>query len=114
MRLRISASARRELKAAKDFYERQRHGLGDAFLLEAQRAAALLIENPLIGTRVRDNRRVLVLKRFPYRLVYSLDDLGVIIIAAAHQKRRPDYWRGRVEELTPRYAVPPQVAVELR
>ena len=105
MRLRFSAATQRELAVAKAFYERQRDGLGDEFLLEVESAAALLVENPLIGRRVPDNRRVLVLKRFAYRLVYTLDDLGIVIIAAAHQRRRPDYWRHRVEEPRPAYAV---------
>jgi hypothetical protein len=47
---------------------------------------------------------------FSFRLIYSLEDLVIRIIAICHQKRRPDYWRGRVEEPRPRYAILQQAA----
>ena len=35
------------------------------------------------------------LLRFPYSLVYSVREHEMRILAVAHQKRRPFYWRGR-------------------
>ena len=34
-------------------------------------------------------------KKFPFRIVYRLIDNRVLIVAIAHAKRRPDYWRNR-------------------
>jgi plasmid stabilization system protein ParE len=39
-------------------------------------------------------RRVLV-SRFPYQLVYRLRPGEVVVVAVAHMKRRPGYWRDR-------------------
>jgi len=110
MELRFGAAARRELDAAADFYDQRYGGLGDAFLDEVQRFLSLLVANPRIGRRVRANRRSVVFKRFPYRLVYALDDVGILIIAVAHQSQRPGYWGERVEDSHPAYVVLPIAA----
>lgn len=34
--------------------------------------------------------------KFPYRVVYFVADELVIVLAVAHEKRRPGYWRDRV------------------
>jgi toxin ParE1/3/4 len=39
--------------------------------------------------------RRLVLPRFPYNLVYEVHDDLLLIVAVAHQRRHPDYWRRR-------------------
>lgn len=36
-------------------------------------------------------------KRFPFRVVFRRLDNEILIVAIAHAKRRPDYWRARVE-----------------
>lgn len=110
MDLRFGAAARRELDAAAEFYDQQYGGLGEAFLDEVQRFVSLLAANPRIGRRVRVNRRSVVLKQFPYRLVYALDDVGILIIAVAHQSQRPEYWGERVEESHPAYVILPVAA----
>lgn len=34
---------------------------------------------------------------FPYRVVYFVRDGELVIVAFAHQSRRPGYWRERVD-----------------
>jgi toxin ParE1/3/4 len=104
MEQRWSSAAESELAGAAEFYEGRAKGLGVEFLDEAQQLAALLAEFPNLGVSVSDARREVLLNRFPYRLVYDLDDAGVRIIAVAHQKQRPGYWQWRVEEDRMRYA----------
>lgn len=36
-------------------------------------------------------------KRFPYRVVYVIVDNTVEVLAVAHAKRRPAYWRRRLK-----------------
>jgi plasmid stabilization system protein ParE len=105
MDLRFGAAAKYELIKAAEFYDQQYRGLGDAFLDEVNQYVSLLIENPHMGRRIRIDRRSVILRRFPYRLVYTLDDIDIRIIAVAHQRQRPGYWGERVEEAHPRYVV---------
>jgi len=87
--------AESEFNEAADFYDLESPGLGTVFIDEVHKA----IENihrfaeasPLIRGRVR--RKVLF--RFPYSIIYSVKKPEIRILAIAHQKRRPFYWRGR-------------------
>jgi toxin ParE1/3/4 len=98
-------AAGKELIDAAAFYERRRPGLGDRFIDEVERVIALLLEHPELGAGVGQDFRFVVLDRFPFRLVYAVEQSVIRIIAIAHQKRRPDYWHGRVEEPRPAYAL---------
>jgi len=45
------------------------------------------------GRRVRRCR----LSRFPYALIYTIDNGDILVLAVAHLQRRPDYWRDRLK-----------------
>ncbi|MEI6640166.1 MAG: hypothetical protein WCL46_10640, partial [Chlorobium sp.] len=49
--------------------------------------------SPKIGKRLRRKS----LWRFPYNLVYTVYPDRIQILACAHQKRRPYYWRKRLK-----------------
>ena len=110
MRVHFGPAAQRELNAASSFYDAQRPGLGDEFLDEVQRHMDLLQKNPKLGRYLFLNRRMLLLNRFPYRLVYAQEESFIRIIAVAHMSRRPFYWRHRVEEPRLPYVILPAAA----
>jgi plasmid stabilization system protein ParE len=87
--------AERELNDAAAYYERERVGLGIAFLEELERCVESVLDHPeaapLIGKRVRRK----LLSQFPYGLIYSIRDDHVRILAVMNLKRRPFYWRSR-------------------
>jgi toxin ParE1/3/4 len=84
-----------ELNEAVDFYNLECPGLGLTFLQEVQTALATIAQfpesTPLLQGRVR--RKVLL--RFPYTVIYSIRGEQIRVLALAHEKRRPFYWRGR-------------------
>jgi plasmid stabilization system protein ParE len=87
--------AREELNEAAAFYEAAVPGLGEAFLVDVERAIETVRENPRIGAPVGHRFRRTFVGRFPFSIVY-LDRGGeIVIIAIAHQRKRPGYWRGR-------------------
>ena len=92
----LSAEAEDELTQAIAFYaERASKAVAVAFLAAFERPARLVAVNPGIGTPTLGRRRLFPLHRFPYSLVYRIDEAEVRISAVAHQRRRPGYWRGR-------------------
>lgn len=96
MKLVIVPAALDELQAAANFYaSHASRALADAFISEFERAAHLILSNPQLGPVWRNSRHRFALRRFPYHLIYqiTLDELR--IVAVAHQKRRPGYWRTR-------------------
>ena len=40
--------------------------------------------------------RSLRIKKFPYKIIYTIEGNTILIIAIAHDKRNPDFWKGRV------------------
>ncbi len=89
--------ARRELRAAARWYERQESGLGERFLAAIAEVVDRIAEHPGLFPRWRDDRpfRRAVVDRFPYLVFYvDLDD-RVRVLAIAHARRRPGYWLRR-------------------
>jgi toxin ParE1/3/4 len=84
-----------ELNEAAAYYAHARPGLGEAFVAEVQHAVDLLAASPLAGRAVEKEVHWWLVKRFPYSVLYRVRDDHIRILAIAHQKRRPFYWRGR-------------------
>lgn len=57
--------------------------------------ANLISGNPGIGTPSAAGTRTLRFRGFPYSLVYRLHSDHAVVIAVAHQRRRPRYWAKR-------------------
>ena len=87
--------AKREYEDAFEYYEAQEEGLGEKFRSAVWAAIAILERFPEIGEEVRPRIREILLRRFLYKLIYSVTDDAVYIIAVAHGHREPDYWLGR-------------------
>ena len=95
--LNISEPASAELAEAGRWYESRRPGWG-ARLLTAVTAAMVLIEShPEIGSPRHGHRaaRQFRVRGFPYVLAYRIRPTDVYVVAVAHAKRRPGYWRHR-------------------
>ena len=63
---------------------------------EVRRVGALLCDWPGVGHKAGTRTRAFGLTRFPYQLVYRLTADALVIVAIAHEKRDPRYWRGRI------------------
>lgn len=87
--------AEAEFAAAALFYESRVAGLGRSFSAEVQRTISLIREYPGAGALVRTAVRKTLVNRFPYAVVYRHDPESVVILAIAHVRRRPDYWKRR-------------------
>jgi toxin ParE1/3/4 len=95
--LQISEPAALELAEAVRWYEERRPGWG-ARLFDAVSLAFELIErHPELGSprRVRPAARQLKVHGFPYVVVYRVRSDDVYVVAVAHTRRRPGYWKAR-------------------
>jgi plasmid stabilization system protein ParE len=87
--------AEMELVEAAEYYNLQVRGLGKAFLREVERAIKMIQKNPESFPPILTVVRRTILQHFPYSIMYSVVDDRILILAIAHQKRRPFYWRVR-------------------
>jgi plasmid stabilization system protein ParE len=85
-----------EFIEAAAYYERNVPSLGERFAHETHQAIEQLLKYPEIGSPIDPNLRRIVLTRFPYYLIYSFTQDMLRIVAVAHTRRRPGYWRTRV------------------
>jgi toxin ParE1/3/4 len=86
-----------EFREAVRYYESEAPGVGLAFIAELHRTISLVISQPRSAKRVRGSIRKKVLSHFPYSLLYSIESNLILIVAVAHHKRRPTYWRNRLK-----------------
>lgn len=96
-RLIVRREARSELAEAVDWYRSQHPDFGNRFLRAFLEAVNKLVENPYLFQRLDDDIRRVRLKDFPYNLLYFIQEDRVVIVACAHAKRRPGYWRDHLE-----------------
>jgi toxin ParE1/3/4 len=95
MRLNVSRAAQGDVGEGVEFYGRISPALGRAFLNEVRRGYAQVRREPLIGSPIEHEERKYVLKGYPYNLIYRVEDGTVVILAVAHHRREPTYWRQR-------------------
>ncbi len=102
-RLQIHPSANAEVDEAAARYDAQTTGVGNDFIVAAGVAARSAMRRPRIGSpvpiesQVGEVRRVRVVG-FPYQVVYAVLPDDVIVLAVAHNHRRPGYWASRLAE----------------
>ena len=98
--LRFHGAARSELREAAHWYEARGSGLGAEFLAAVEACLARLVEKPAAFPELRraPGVRRALLRRFPYALVFLVHGETITILAMAHGRRRPLYWKARATQ----------------
>ncbi len=89
-----------EITEAARYYEVRKSGLGLDLIGEVERALDQILTNPEAAQPIGKRMRRKSLWRFPYNLMYAVYPDRIRILACAHQKRRPFYWRKRLKDTT--------------
>ena len=97
-RARFVAAARREFLAEVIYYNREEPGLGRRFAAAVEEATARAVAFPLAGSLAPKGTRRVLLKDFPFPVVYRITGDGIVVFALAHHSRLPGYWQSRVQD----------------
>ena len=76
-------------------YEEKATGLGKKFRDDLTAVIGLLREAPRAAPLLRGNIRRKSLDRFPYSLIYAVEENEIRIYAVLHRRRRPEAWLKR-------------------
>ena len=96
--VRFLEEARAELFDALAYYNQRTPGAGDRLFEDVLETADRICEAPLRWPIEDDGYRRCRLLVFPYALRYDVATNGNIdIVAVAHDKREPGYFRGRTK-----------------
>jgi len=96
MKAAFHPTASEEIVETTAYYEGEVPGLGERFVTEVERIIEVLCDQPKIGQSVGEELRRILLARFPYSLIYSIEPERIWVIAVAHHRRRPGYWQERI------------------
>lgn len=84
-----------EAGAARAWYAERNVLSGEAFVAELDRAVDNIARTPETWPLYLHGTRRYLLRRFPFSVVYRARVDLVQIVAVAHARRRPGYWRTR-------------------
>ena len=84
-----------EIKASYNWYQQQAEGLGDDFINELEAAYQAITEFPQTWPLFEKGFRRFLLARFPFSVLYRLDNDLIYVVAVMHNSRRPGYWLKR-------------------
>lgn len=91
----INPEVEADLADAIAWYDGQRTGLGDDLLERVEEAFEQIRRMPELFGKGFQDLRVMKVRRFPYLVVYRIDDDQITVIAVYHARRDPRGWQGR-------------------
>ncbi len=87
-----------DLRGSYQWYERQSEGLGYELLDEIESSYEAIIDFPEAWSPFLYGFRRYLLSRFPYSIIYKIEEKMIYIIAIMHNSRKPNFWLERLEE----------------
>jgi len=85
-----------DIKTAYDWYEAQRAGLGEDFLLTLEESYVKITRTPKLYQDIYKSVKRKLVRRFPYGIFFVLLEDTIIVLAVLHTKREPQEWHSRV------------------
>jgi plasmid stabilization system protein ParE len=84
-----------EYREAYEWYAERSKRAAERFESAIDRALQLIEEAPDRWPMCDERHRFVIVKKYPYHVVYRCERDRVLVVAVAHGKRKPGYWRKR-------------------
>jgi len=97
MKIIIAKIVQQEFNEAKEFYEIEQAGIGVRFAKEIKNSILRIKQYPSEWPIERGEVRHYLVHKFPYKILYSIQQDSIVLLAFAHQHRKPDYWIDRIK-----------------
>ena len=88
-------AARIDFDQAFDWYSKRSQLAADRFETAVNVSLRSIAVDPERFAVVRPHYHGCRVERFPYRLIYQIEPTRILVVAVAHAKRRPGYWKHR-------------------
>lgn len=99
MKLHVLAPARHELDEALAYYADIHPNLAETLFREIVRSRKLIDQFPYAWMNMGRGVHGFIVRGYPYTIVYEVQGEDIWVIAYAHHKRRPGYWRKRLKQI---------------
>jgi len=95
-RIVFRRAAKSEFEDAAVWYDEQRVGLGEEFIIEIEQAIVNAATAPQRYPVVFGDVRRTVARRFPYSVYFRIRSDVLVVLAVFHGRRNPVIWQRRV------------------
>jgi toxin ParE1/3/4 len=97
----LHPAAQQELLAEIEYLENKESGLGESFFSEVERRVRQATRfpasgAPVLGFEERYDVRSFIVRTFPAAIVTASINGELVVIAVAHTRRAPEYWKSRL------------------
>lgn len=97
IKVRFLPEADLELIKEVTYYSKGRSGTGVRFQAAVEAAVLRAAAHPLGGAPSFSETRSMLVKGFPFSIVYRASEREVLVVAVAPHRRQPGYWASRVD-----------------
>lgn len=94
-RYRLLIPASEELESIVDYYAGIKTSLAVGFLDEFDQGMDLICSYPQAWGRLDENHRRFLIRRFPYGIIYCLEEEQILVTSIMHLQRDPESWKDR-------------------
>jgi plasmid stabilization system protein ParE len=98
VKVRQLPGAGSDLEAAVHHYAKVNAALAQALLSEVAHAVERIAQFPRAWHLIGQGLRRHSLRGFPYAVIYRCEGDEIIIVAYAHRRRVPRFWRNRLQD----------------
>jgi toxin ParE1/3/4 len=95
MRYVFHPEALTEYAEAVQYYAEQRVGVAQAFIDAIEDAVYRIKESPTRYIVIDEDVRRCMTRRFPYGILYTIEQDYILILAVMYCSREPGYWKSR-------------------
>ena len=92
MRIRFTEEAESEIADAVKWYNNERSDWGLEFSAVLDETILRALRFPYFNSEINPGFYRALMKRFPYGIIYSIEDDDLVVYAVAHLHRSPKYW----------------------
>ena len=96
MNIRFLAPAQAELLAAITYYAEITPELGARFEQAVAKAVRAAATHPKRGAPRSSNTRSWIVEGFPFGVIYREGVSEILVVAVAHQRKKPEFWARRI------------------
>jgi toxin ParE1/3/4 len=95
MRYVFHPEALNEYAEAVQYYTEQRVEIAQAFINAIEDTVYRIKESPARYAEINEDVRRCMARKFPYGILYTIEQDYILILAVMHCSREPGYWKSR-------------------
>ncbi|MGF1601613.1 MAG: type II toxin-antitoxin system RelE/ParE family toxin [Thermosynechococcaceae cyanobacterium] len=85
-----------EYAEAVQYYARRRAEMAQVFINAVEDAVYRIRESPERHVAIDEDVRRCMTRKFPYGVLYTIEQDHILILAVMHCSREPGYWKNRM------------------